>query len=250
VRKTITAFVPAIFLCQVLLGQYPSDTVFTHVAVMPSFGDCASLIDDPEDRKKCSDQALVQFLSMHLVYPEEAVVSKVEGTVYVNFIVDEKGTVQSPYLLMDIGSGCGEAALQVVKSMPPWEPGLQNGHPAKVKLNLPIQFSLRKSDSSEQYSITWGDIVGDTISSEQLQRNLSYSVYVRGPEGDNRYVDQLGFSYLNGKKAYSAISRGGVGEEMASLIQKIKGGGSFTISASVQENGHFVDVSRTFQILE
>ncbi len=238
------------FLCQLLLAQFALDTVFTHVGVMPSFGNCGMSDETPEARKECADQALVQFISRQLVYPEEAVNNRVEGTVYVNFIVDQFGRVQSPSLLMDIGSGCGEAALEVVKSMPAWTPGQHDGQPVKVKLNLPIQFSLRKTDSSERYSITWGDIVGDTVTLQQLQHNLPFSVYVRGPEGDNRYIDQLGFSYLKGKRTYSAISRGGVGEEMASLIQKIKGGGSLTISASVQEEGHFVEVSRTFQVLE
>jgi TonB family protein len=238
------------FLCQLILAQFALDTVFTHVGIMPSFGDCSMSDETPEALKKCADQALVQFISRQLVYPEEAVSNRVEGTVYVNFIVDENGQVQSPSLLMDIGYGCGEAALEVVKSMPAWTPGQHGGQPVKVKLNLPIQFSLRKTDSSDQFSITWGDIVGDTVTLEQLQRNLPFSVYVRGPEGNNLYIDQLGFSFLKGKRTYSAISRGGVGEEMASLIQKIKGDGSFTISASVQEDGHFIEVSRTFQVLE
>ncbi len=217
---------------------------------MPSFGDCSPHSEGPEARKHCSDQALVQYLSRHLEYPQEAVANRIEGTVYVNFMIDEKGQVQSPYLLMDIGSGCGEAALEVVKSMPAWDPGLQNGHPVKVKLNLPVQFSLRKEDSSEQYSITWGDIVGDTITAAQLQRNLPFSVYVRGPEGDTRYVDQLGLNYVKGKRDYTAISRGAINEEMSSLIQKVKGGGRLTITASVQENAQFVIVSRTFEVLE
>ncbi len=239
-------------LCQLLLAQSAMDTVFTHVAIMPSFGDCAAYESEPEARKTCSDKALVHFISQHLAYPEEAVNDKVEGTVYVNFIVDETGKIQSPYLLMDIGQGCGAAALDVVKAMPAWEPGLQNGHPVKVKLNLPVQFSLRKPAAgiAEQYSITWGDIVGDTVTLEQLHRNLPSSVYVRGPEGDTRYVDELSFSFLKGKREATASSWGIISEELASLVAKINSIGQFTIQASVQDNGQFIQVSRTFQVVE
>lgn len=251
-RKTITAFVPAVLLCQLLWAQYTADTVFTHVTVMPSFGDCAAHESEPAALKQCSDKALVQFISRQLEYPESARENRVEGTVYVNFIVDETGQVQSPSLLMDIGSGCGDAALAVVQAMPKWEPGLQDGHPKKVKLNLPVQFSLRKAGSrfSEQFSITWGDIVGDTVSVEQLRRNLPYSVYVRGPEGDSRYIDELSFAFGRGKKESSAISRGGISEELVAIVEKSKIGGRFTITASIQDGGNFVNVSRTFLVLE
>ncbi len=219
---------------------------------MPSFGDCAAHESEPAALKQCSDKALVQFISRQLEYPESARENRVEGTVYVNFIVDETGQVQSPSLLMDIGSGCGDAALAVVQAMPKWEPGLQDGHPKKVKLNLPVQFSLRKAGSrfSEQFSITWGDIVGDTVSVEQLRRNLPYSVYVRGPEGDSRYIDELSFAFGRGKKESSAISRGGISEELVAIVEKSKIGGRFTITASIQDGGNFVNVSRTFLVLE
>lgn len=238
--------------CQLLWAQFAVDTVFTHVAVMPSFGGCTASDLDPFARKQCSDIALVQFISRKLVYPEEAQQNAVEGTVYVNFVVDETGHVQSPFLLMDIGSGCGEAALAVVKAMPAWEPGLQDGHPVKVKLNLPIQFSLRNADSglSERFSITWGGIVGDTVSVEQLRENLPFSVYVRGPEGDSHYIDELSFSFERGKRKTTATSRGGISEELVAIVEKMRNGGLFTITASIQDGGHFVNVSRTFFLLE
>ncbi len=245
------AFLPAMLFCQLLWSQYAADTVFTHVDKMPSFGNCTSQEADAEAQKKCSDRALVQFISRQLEYPEEAKANNVEGTVYVNFVVDENGHVKSPTLLMDIGSGCGEAALAIIKAMPAWEPGIQGTQPVKVKLNLPIQFSLRNADRAlaDRFTITWGDIVGDTVTLEQLSRNLPFSVYVRGPSGDTHYVDELGFTFTTrSKRQTTATSRGGISEELVTIIEKSKPGGKFTITASVQDDGHFINVSRTFWV--
>ncbi len=245
------AFVPAMLLCQLLWSQFSADTVFTHVSKMPSFGPCNSQEQNAEARKKCSDQALIKYISQHLEYPVEAKANNVEGTVYVNFVIDEVGYVQTPTLLMDIGSGCGESALAVIKSMPAWEPGLEQGQPVKVKLNIPIQFSLRNEERAlaERFTITWGDIVGDTVTLEQLKRNLPFRVYVRGPAGDNHYVDELAFTYTSrGKRQTTAASRGGISEELVGIVEKSRAGGQFTITASIQDEGQFVNVSRTFQL--
>ncbi|MBI1224639.1 MAG: TonB family protein [Bacteroidetes bacterium] len=243
----------AMLFCQLLWSQYSADTLFTHVSKMPCFGDCASQAKDVEAQKKCSDRALVQFISRHLEYPEEAKSKKIEGTVYVNFVIDETGLVKSPTLLTDIGSGCGEAALAVIKAMPTWEPGMQDGQPVNVKLNLPIQFSLRNAEQAlaERFTITWGDIVGDTVSIEQLQRNLPFSVYVRGPEGDSRYVDELAFTYANrGKRKTTATSRGGISDDLVAIVEKSKNGGKFIITASVQDGGQFISISRAFYVAD
>jgi TonB family protein len=236
-------------ICQLLWSQYAADTVFTHVDKMPSFGDC----EGASDKKKCSDRALVHFISQHLAYPEAAKADQIEGTVYVNFVVDENGNIKSPTLLMDIGSGCGEAALDVIKAMPAWEPGLQDGRPVPVKLNLPIQFSLRNADRAlaERFTITWGSIVGDTVSVEQLKSNLAFSVYVRGPEGDSRYVDELSFTFAaRGKRQTTAVSRGVISDELVELVEKSKAGDSFIITASVQDDGKFVKVARRFHVAQ
>jgi protein TonB len=45
--------------------------------------------------------------------------------------------------LKGIGGGCDEEALRVIKSMPAWKPGKQNGKTVPVQYNLPIKFTLR-----------------------------------------------------------------------------------------------------------
>lgn len=85
---------------------------------------------------------LGEFLAKELRYPEIAKENGVKGTVVIQFVVNEKGEITNPFILKDIGGGCGEEALRVVRSMPPWLAGAQRGVPVKVQMNLPIKFVL------------------------------------------------------------------------------------------------------------
>lgn len=85
---------------------------------------------------------LSEFLAKELRYPEIAKENGVKGTVVIQFVVSEKGEITNPFILKDIGGGCGEEALRVVRSMPPWLAGAQRGVPVKVQMNLPIRFVL------------------------------------------------------------------------------------------------------------
>jgi protein TonB len=63
--------------------------------------------------------------------------------VYVSFVVDSKGNVTDVKILRGIGGGCDEEALRVVKMMPKWHPGKQNGKNVRVLFNMPIYFKLQ-----------------------------------------------------------------------------------------------------------
>lgn len=59
------------------------------------------------------------------MYPQQATENGIQGTVYVSFVVDSKGNVTDVKVLREIGGGCDEEALRVVKMMPQWHPGKQ-----------------------------------------------------------------------------------------------------------------------------
>ena len=233
------------------MAQFSADTIFTHASIMPSFTGCEMLEHGSEAKRQCSDQAIVKYISRHLVYPEAAKTARTEGTVYVSFIVDENGRVQNPLVLKDIGNGCGEAALQVISEMPGWEAGQQDEKKVKVKLNLPIQFSLKAPDrEAEPYSLTWGALRGETATMEELRNNLSQPIFVRDPEGNLRYMDELAFTFSKNKRLVNATSRGTVNDELTRIVEKARKGGIFTITVSVQDKGRFIYVTRSFQIVD
>lgn len=246
------AILPALFMGHFLFGQLPTDTVLTKADQMPCFLGCTELAVDDEARRACSNREMVGFISRYLVYPEEAKMNGVQGIVLVSFIVDENGMVQSPTVLSDIGGGCGEAALEVIRQMPKWEPARHEGQRVKVRLNLPVQFYLRaeEHDQAELFSLTWGQLTGKTVTLEELSEALEHAVHVRGPEGDTRFVDELEFLFVKRGRVVEGTGRGTITPELEEVVEKSKKGGTFTIRASVQEAGEFIPVVRSFKIVE
>ncbi|TNE81993.1 MAG: energy transducer TonB [Bacteroidetes bacterium] len=85
---------------------------------------------------------LFKYLQKNLEYPPLAKENNIQGRVVIEFVIDENGRITSPRVVKDIGWGCGEAALKVVKSMPRWKPGKQRNKPVSVRYNLPVRFQL------------------------------------------------------------------------------------------------------------
>ena len=88
--------------------------------------------------------ALDKFLEDNLVYPEDAIENGIEGTVFVDLMVDEKGSiVQANIDSKRIGYGLENEVLRVVKLMPAWSPGEYNQQSVKTKFTLPVVFDLQ-----------------------------------------------------------------------------------------------------------
>ena len=88
-------------------------------------------------------EALYKYIGENIKYPPTARQSSIEGKVYVTFVVEKDGSIANAKVLRDIGGGCGQEALRVVKSMPNWKPGRQHGNAVRVQFNLPISFNLK-----------------------------------------------------------------------------------------------------------
>ncbi|MEZ0484950.1 energy transducer TonB [Fibrella aquatica] len=88
------------------------------------------------------DKNLNAFLAKNIRYPEEARKQKVEGDVFVNYIVRKDGSIVQPIVIKGIGAGCDEEAIRLVKAMPKFTPGSQSGAPVAVRCNQIIKFRL------------------------------------------------------------------------------------------------------------
>lgn len=86
--------------------------------------------------------SLVAYLFREIKYPAQARAQRVEGKVFVEFIVGEDGTVQNPRVLKGVSADLDQEATRVVAQMPRWTPGRQDGQNVNVKYVLPITFSL------------------------------------------------------------------------------------------------------------
>jgi periplasmic protein TonB len=86
--------------------------------------------------------AMYEFLGVNIKYPEAAAKANVQGKVFVTFVVGSDGAVRDVKVLKGLGYGTDEEAVRVVKAMPNWKPGSQDGKKVAVKYNLPISFQL------------------------------------------------------------------------------------------------------------
>ena len=82
------------------------------------------------------------FLAQNIVYPDSARKNKIHGKVTIQFAVNEDGTLGEFKAKRSLGYGCEEEAIRVLKTMPPWTPGLLNGTPVKVYYTQSINFEL------------------------------------------------------------------------------------------------------------
>lgn len=85
-------------------------------------------------------QAMNTFISSTIRYPGSAQKMRLSGTVFVGFIVNADGTISDVHTIKGFFSDCDKEAERVVKAMPLWEPGRQDGKAVKVKFVIPIKF--------------------------------------------------------------------------------------------------------------
>jgi len=112
-----------------LFPQQKDDKVFTEVEHVPNY---------PGGVDK-----FYKFLQENIKYPAEAKSKKIQGKVFVSFIVEKDGSLSGIKTIRDPGAGCGPEAVRVMKLSPKWNPGVQNGHKVRVQYTLPISFTLK-----------------------------------------------------------------------------------------------------------
>ena len=89
------------------------------------------------------EAALSNYVSNSLIYPETAIDENAEGTVRVQFIVNENGTISNPVVVgPQVGHGLDQAAIDVFSKMENWTAGTVNGKNVKTRLVLPIVYKI------------------------------------------------------------------------------------------------------------
>lgn len=125
-------------LAQVEVGQPDTTSI--------DISDIAYVVPEKHPEFPGGKEALLQFLSANIHFPDSAKKTRVYGKVYIAFTVETDGSVSHALIAKGIGHGCDEEALRVVKLMPKWKPALLNGKPIAVKQSIPIVFNARNQD--------------------------------------------------------------------------------------------------------
>lgn len=106
-----------------------ANKVFDVVEQMPSFPG--------------GNDALMKFLQENVKYPVVAQENGVQGRVVVSFVVEKDGSITDVKVVRSVDPSLDKEATRVVKSMPRWIPGKQNGAAVRVKYNVPVSFRLQ-----------------------------------------------------------------------------------------------------------
>ena len=86
--------------------------------------------------------ALMYFISSNLAYPATARESMIQGRVIIGFVVERDGSISNVKVSRSVDPALDKEAMRVVKSMPKWKPGKQNGSAVRVKYTVPVIFRL------------------------------------------------------------------------------------------------------------
>lgn len=110
-------------------GGDGSDAPFFLVEVMPTFrgGDV---------NKFC------EWVKRRTNYPQAAIDAKIQGTVFITFIVEKDGSVSNVAILKGVHPLLDNEAVKAISESPRWSPGLQRGQPVRVRYQIPLNFSL------------------------------------------------------------------------------------------------------------
>ena len=108
--------------------EIPEEEIFFIVEDMPSF------------QGKGLNGFREEWIMKQLEYPETAAKKGIEGTVYVEFVVNKKGDVTNVKIKKGADPLLDAEALRVVKSSPEWIPGKQRGQVVNVAFTFPIKF--------------------------------------------------------------------------------------------------------------
>ena len=117
---------------EVVVDEKPKEEetkVFDVVEQMPSFPG--------------GDAELMKFLHDHMKYPAVAEENGIQGRVICTFVVERDGSISDVKVIKSVDPSLDKEAIRVLKSMPKWIPGKQNGSAVRVKYTVPVTFRLQ-----------------------------------------------------------------------------------------------------------
>ncbi len=151
-RKNLTVFSNQITIVPNTgtVDPFPLDTVLNN-PIVPVTGrpEVDTVAEEyvllPEIRPEFpgNDEALLEYLSGNIKYPAKAREAGANGTVYMNFIIETDGSVSTFECLRSPHQSLTDEALRVLTAMPKWKPGMQGGKAVRVRMALPVNFTLK-----------------------------------------------------------------------------------------------------------
>lgn len=100
------------------------------------------IIDTTHEERPQFPGDFESWASHNLIYPNEARARKIEGRVYISFVVEKDGSISNVNILKGADESLDREAVRLVSSMPKWIPGKINGNPSRFNYTMPVGFLL------------------------------------------------------------------------------------------------------------
>lgn len=124
------------------------DRPLTFVKEMPYFPECKGGVNS--ERDICTRKKISTYINLNFVYPEEAREKNIQGTVYVQFVVNTLGKVEQVKVKKGVHPLLDDAAVQAVKKLPDFVPGKQLEKPVAIIYSLPVKVSFDESPADKR----------------------------------------------------------------------------------------------------
>lgn len=135
----------------------------------------SSTHQDPQFRG--GERALMKYLQDNIRYPAQAVKDSVEGRVVVQFVIDSLGYVGEAKVLRSVRRDLDQEALRVVKTLPRFSPGRENGKSVNALFTLPVTFKLKSDDAPAEPEVVVVDAAfpgGEDALEQFLKEHIKY----------------------------------------------------------------------------
>ena len=118
----------------------PKEIPLAVIEQVPIFEECKTI--PKEKHRDCFQEMMSKFIQKNFYYPEEALENKIEGRVFIRFVIEKDGSVEivsarGPHKILE------DAAINMFRKLPKLIPGTQRGEPVRVSYGVPIMFKLQ-----------------------------------------------------------------------------------------------------------
>ena len=189
--------------------------------------------DDPDLQKNDNDKAydvveempqypggvgkLMEYVSMNVRYPKEAESKSIQGRVIITFVIEKDGSIEDAEVVKSVDPALDAEALRVVKAMPKWTPGKQDGKPIRVKYTMPITFALQGGDVIPDGKVKGANVMNETVvvgigdNAKAIHTNVPYVLVDDKPIDSDKLkdIDPKTIDHMEVLKSKAAIEKYG-----------------------------------------
>lgn len=140
------------------------------------------------------EDSMWKFIRARITYPDSAVAHNIEGKLFMGFVINEDGAISDIKIKRGLSSDIDSEGVRIVKLLPHFTPGLQDGKAVKVNFTLPLTFKLKPNPIDSAPKVF--QIVecmpeypgGDKLMMDFIQKNIKYPEYERENDIQGRVV--------------------------------------------------------------